>query len=238
VKRVFKWLLWLFLAAVALAVVTVVVLLLSYNSILRTVMEHSIYAQTGMKAEIGSVDVALVSPTVAIKNFKLYNTADFGNKPFLVIPEIYAEYDRDALKRHELHVTLLRFNLGELDIVKNQAGQTNIFLAGIKMPSKKSGGGGGGNDVTINFKRQTGIEFKGIDELRVSIGKAKFVDLQDPHNDREQDIGIEDCVIKNVKTPVDLAGLAALIVLRSDGFFESLVDQKNSKPGVLQLLGQ
>jgi hypothetical protein len=62
--------------------------------------------------------------------------------------------------------------------------------------------------------------------------------LQDPRNDREQDIGIEDCVIKNVKTPVDLAGLAALIVLRSDGFFESLVDQKNSKPGVLQLLGQ
>jgi uncharacterized protein involved in outer membrane biogenesis len=238
-KRVFKWLLWIFLSVVALAVVVLVVLLLTYNSFIRMVMERSIRAQTGMKAEIGSVDVALMSPTLEIKNFKLFNSPDFNSTPFFIIPEIYVEYDRDALKRRELHVTQMRFNLGELDIVKNQAGQTNIFLAGIKLPSKKSSGGGGGNNqVAADFQRQTGIEFKGIDELKVSIGTVKFIDLQDPHNSREQDIGIEDCVIKNVKSPTDLAGLGVLIALRSDGFFESLVDQKNSKVDVLKLLGQ
>jgi hypothetical protein len=35
----------------------------------------------------------------------------------------------------------MRFNLGELDIVKNQAGQTNIFALGLRCPTKKSGGG-------------------------------------------------------------------------------------------------
>ena len=33
-----------------------------------------------------------------------------------------SEYDPAALARHELHITLMRFNLGELDVVKNQAG--------------------------------------------------------------------------------------------------------------------
>ena len=141
-KRIFKWLLRLFIAAVVLVVVAITVLLLSYNSILRVTMERQIHAQTGMDAEIGSLNVALTSPTVEIQNLKIHNSPDFGGTPFLDIPEIHVEYDRAALARREIHLTLLRFNLGELDIVKNQAGQTNIFLPGIKPPAQKSGGGG------------------------------------------------------------------------------------------------
>ena len=137
-KWIFKWLLRLFLAAVALVVMAVMVLLLSYNSILRVAMERQIRAQTGMDAEIGKFKLALFSPTVEIRNLKLYNTADFGGTPFLDIPEIHVEYDRAALARHEIHLTLLRFNLGELDIVKNQAGQTNIFLPNLNRPARKS----------------------------------------------------------------------------------------------------
>ena len=90
-----------------------------------------------MDAEIGSVSLGLAEPTMTIQNLKLYNPPDFGGTPFLDIPEIHVEYDRAALARHELHVTLLRFNLGELDIVKNQAGQTNIFSLGLAVPLKK-----------------------------------------------------------------------------------------------------
>jgi hypothetical protein len=62
-----------------------------------------------------------------IKNLRLYNPPDFGGTPFLDIPEIHVEYDRAALAPARIHITLLRFNLGEIDIVKNQAGQTNLF---------------------------------------------------------------------------------------------------------------
>jgi uncharacterized protein involved in outer membrane biogenesis len=226
-KRIFKWLFRLFLLAVVLAVI----FFLSLNSILRVVIEHNIRAQTGMDAEIGRFKLGLTEPVIEIQNLKIFNPPSFGGTPFLDIKEIHAEYDRAALAKSELHVTLLRFNLGELDIVKNQAGQTNIFSLAALPSVKKSGG-------TKTFTAQTGLEFTGIDVLNVSIGKAKFIDLQDQHNNREQVIGIENCVMKNVKTPADLGGLALLVALRGGDFFGSLVDPKNSSSGLLQFLGK
>jgi uncharacterized protein involved in outer membrane biogenesis len=233
-KWIFKWLLRLAFAVVALVVVTVIVLLLSYNSILRVTMERQIRAQTGMDVEIGSLKIALTSPTVEIQNLKIHNSPGFGSTPFLDIPEIHVEYDRAALARREIHLKLLRFNLGELDIVKNQAGQTNIFLSGIKSPVQKSIGGG---NPMADFKKQSGFDFTGIDMLNVSIGKVKYIDLNNQQNNREQTIGIDSLVIPNVKSPTDLMGLAADIALRSNGFFDSLIDQKSSGFGVLKQLG-
>ena len=216
IKWLFKWLFRLFL----LAVVLIVILLLSLNSILRVWVEHRIRAQTGMDAEIGRFSLGLTAPTLTIQNLKLYNPPDFGGTPFLDIPEIHVEYDRAALARHEIHLTLLRFNLGELDIVKNEAGRTNIFSLGITLPSKKSGGGKG----AAKFKKQTGFEFKSIDVLNVSVGTAKFIDLKDQRHNRTQKIGLENCVMKNVKSQADLAGLAVLVALRGGDFFGSLVN--------------
>jgi hypothetical protein len=230
IKWLFKWLFRLFL----LAVVSIVILLLSLNSILRLWVEHRIRAQTGMDAEMGRFSLGLTEPTVTIQNLKLYNSTNFDGTLFLDIPEIHVEYDRAALARREIHLTLLRFNLGELDIVKNQAGQTNIFLPGIKPPAQKSGGGG---SPFANFKKQSGCDFTGIDMLNVSIGKLKYIDLKNPQNNREQTIGIDELVIPNVKSTTDLLGLAADIALRSGGFFDSLVDRKSSGLGVLKQLG-
>ena len=232
-KWIIKWLLRLFIAAVALVVVAVIVLLLTYNSILRVAIERQIRAQTGMDAEIGSVHLALTSPTLEIQNLNIHNPPDFGGTPFLDIPEIHAEYDRAALARREIHLKLLRVNLGELDIVKNQAGQTNIFLPGIKSQAKKSGGG----NSLADFKKQSGYDFTGIDMLNVSIGKVKFIDLNNQQNNREQTIGIEERVIPHVKSQTDLFGLAAEIALRSNGFFDPLVGQKNSGQGILKQFG-
>src|ERR1039458_6434106 len=120
-KFIFKWLLRLFILAVVLAVI----FFLSLDSILRVMVQHNIRAQTGMEAKIGKFHLGLTQPVVEIKNLQLFNSAEFGGTPFLNIPEIHVEYDRLALKKGEIHITLLRFNLGELDIVKNLAGQTN-----------------------------------------------------------------------------------------------------------------
>ena len=189
-KWLFKWLFRLFL----LAVVLIVILLLSFHSLVRVYVEHRLRAQTGMDAEIGKITIGLVEPTVTIQNFKLFNPPDFGGTPFLDIREIHVEYDRAALVKHELHLTLVRFNLGELDIVKNEAGRTNIFSLGINLPAKKSGGAKSAAD----FKKQTGFEFKSIDVLNVSVGTAKFIDLKDPSNNRTQKIGLDNCVMKDV----------------------------------------
>jgi uncharacterized protein involved in outer membrane biogenesis len=212
-KWLLKWIFRLFL----LVVVLLVILLLSFNSILRLYVEHAIHAQTGMDAEIGKFSLGLTEPKLTIRNFKLYNPPAFGGTPFLDIPEIHVEYDPLALAKHQFHVTLLRFNLGELDIVKNEAGQTNLFSIAGSVSVKNSGA-----RSKAGFTKQTGLEFTGIDVLNVSVGTLKFIDLKDQRQNRTQKIGLENCVIKNVKSPTDLAGLAVLIALRGGDFFGSL----------------
>ena len=214
-KKLLKWFFGLLLLVVALAVI----LLLSRDAIFRVIAENRIRAQTGMDAEIGKFHVGLLEPVVTIKDFKLYNPPDFGGTPFLNIPEIHVEYDRDALKKNQIHLTLVRFNLGELDIVKNEAGQTNLFALGVTLPTKEAQGG----KELEEFKRRTGLDFQGIDVLNVSVGSAKFIDLSNPRNDREQKIGIDNLVMKNVKTPADLAGLVVLVALRSGDFFTDVL---------------
>lgn len=216
-KTFLKW----FFGALLLVVVLAVVLLLSLDTILRVVAENRIRTQTGMDAEIGTFHLGLLEPVVTIKDLKIHNPPAFGGTPFLSIPEIHVEYDCAALAKKQIHLTLVRFNLGELDIVKNEAGQTNLFALGVALP--KRGATGDGNAQMREFKQRTGLDFQGIDALNVSVGTARFLDLKDPRNNREQKIGIDNFVIKDVKTPANLAGLMVLVALRGGDFFTSLL---------------
>ena len=215
-RTLLKW----FFGLLLLLVVLAVVLLLSLDTILRVVAENRIRGQTGMDAEIGKFHLGLLEPVVTIENLRIYNPPAFGGTPFLNIPEIHVEYDRDALVKNQIHLTLMRFNLGELDIVRNEAGQTNLFSLGVTLPAKNRAGGNAG---LKEFKQRTGLDFKGIDALNVSVGTARFIDLKDPSHNREQKIGIDNLVMKNVKTPADLAGLAVLVALRGGDFFTGLL---------------
>jgi uncharacterized protein involved in outer membrane biogenesis len=223
---------WVF-RLVFLALVLVIALAFSFNSIVRILIEHNIRRQTGMDAEIGRVEVGWTAPTFEIRDMKIYNSPGFGGTPFMDVPEVHVEYDRLALLKGDLHLTLLRLNLSELDIVRNKNGQINVFLTaqtrqknpGISLPS---------------FKKQTGYDFNGIDALNVSFDKVKYIDLENRHNDREQTIGLQNCVVPDVKSARDLAGLVVIIDLRSNHFFDPLISgQFKSAPlkSVLNLMG-
>jgi uncharacterized protein involved in outer membrane biogenesis len=214
--RLFKWMFRTALALIALAAVIAILFLLTYNSILRNTIQHEVRAQTGMDAQIGKFKLALASPTLRMQNVKIASAPDFGGAPFLDISEIYVDYDRVALAKKEFHARLVRINVTEFDIVKNQKGQTNIF-AFIQLPRGKSGA-----PVKFDLKKQTGYDFQGIDELNVYVGKVKFIDLANPQNDCEQNIGLENFVIPHVKSAKDLDSLWVMIYLRSDGFFDSI----------------
>jgi hypothetical protein len=212
-KRIFKWLLALFL----LGVVVLVAFLLSLDTLLRVLAVHNIKAQTGMTAELGQFHLGLLEPVITIKNLKLYNPPGFGDAPFLVIREVHVEYDRDALRsKHEIHLTLVRFDLGELDIVKNAAGQTNLMSLGVGLPSKDNLAK---SNAANELKQRTGFSFTGIDILRVSVGTAKYIDLGDAKNNRAENLAIDNIPIANVKTETDLYGLMALVALRGSDVF-------------------
>ena len=236
-KWLFKWTLRLFLLGVVLAVI----FFLSLDSLLRLLIEHNIRRQTGKEAEIGRFHLGLAEPVVEIKNLQLYNPPEFGGTPFLNIPEIHVEYDRPALSQGIIHLTLLRFNLGELDVVKSRDGQTNLLSLGLALPAKQSAGPAAPSALA-DFKQQTGYEFKGVDCLNVSVGTFKYLDLQNQKNNREQNIGIENCVLTNVTSKAALVGLGVLVGLRSDDFFRPFVDPQGSGSGqspsdLLKMLG-
>ena len=207
-KRLFKWLLRL----IVVVVVLVVLVFAFKDSMLRIAAEHRLRAQTGMDVKIGKFSSGIFSPVVTIENLKIYNTAEFGGTPFLDIPELHIELDSLALAQRKLRITLVRLNLAELDIVKNEAGQTNIF----RIKNKVEGGGSKKNGLQAALGD---FQFDGIDVLNLSLGKAKFIDLKDAKNNREIRVDLQNQIFKNVKSDADVYGILFLVWLRSGGNF-------------------
>jgi len=195
-KWLFKWIFRL----IFLVVVLIVVLVLFKDAVLKAVVERQIHLQTGMDVKIGKLSVGILSPVVDIEKLKLYNPPEFGGTPFLDIPELHAEYDRIALAGRKLHLTLLRVNLAELNVVKNDAGRTNV----TNLRWKDAG-------------RRDEVPFPAIDVLNLSVGKARFMDLKNPTHNREYRPGMQNQVFRDVKSQEDLEGILFMIWLRSGG---------------------
>ena len=207
-KRIFKWLLRLVLVLVALAVL----LFVFKDSILRAVVEQRIRSRTGMDVKIGKFSSGVFSPVVTLENLKLYNTAEFGGTPFLDVPELHLEFDPAALARHKLHVTLMRFNLAELDVVRNEVGQTNV--AGILNRIQAQASNEGGPQKLLKD-----FEFTGIDVLNLTVGKTRYIDLKEARNNREVRVNLQNQIFRNVKSDADMYGILFTIWLRSGGAF-------------------
>jgi uncharacterized protein involved in outer membrane biogenesis len=202
VLRLIKWLFILLFVAVAL----IVGLLLSKDAIAKAAVVQQIRAQTGMDVKIGRFSIGLLSPVVTIENFKLYNTPEFGGTPFLDIPELHIEFDRDALTQRKLHITLLRLNLAELTVVRNDSGRTNITSqARLRAP------------LSPGAKAVEHIEFTGVEVANLSLGRAQFIDLRNPRNNREFNANLQNQVFRNVKTTGDLYGVLIMLWLRGGG---------------------
>jgi hypothetical protein len=204
VKWLFKWALRL----VVLTVVAVVLLLIFKDTILRKVTEHRFHAETGMDVKIGRLSTGLDG--VTFENLKLYNTPQFGGTEFLIIPELHIELDTEALAAQKIKIKLMRFNLAELDVVKNQAGETNLVTMLAKMPKGKLAPHG----IHVGGKK---FEFESVDVLNLSLGRMRFIDLQDRKNDRDVPINADNQVFNNVKTEADVYSILFLIWLRSGG---------------------
>jgi uncharacterized protein involved in outer membrane biogenesis len=205
-RRLIKWVLRL----IVLAVVAIVLLVVFKDTILRKIAEHQIRAETGMDVKIGRFSSGLLSPVVTIENLTLYNTAEFGGTEFLVIRELHIEFDADALAAQRVRVKLARFNLAELDVVKNLAGETNLVTMLARMPKGKLAPHG----IHVGGKK---FEFESIDVLNLSIGRMRMIDLKNHSNDSEVVINADNQVFNNVKTEGDVYSIMFLIWLRSGG---------------------
>jgi hypothetical protein len=122
IRRLFRLAVGLLLIAVALAVAAVLLL----DTVAQQVVQSRLRSETGMDVKIGRMQIGLSTPTIAIEDLKIYNTPEFGGSLFLNIPEIYADYDPEAIRARKLHLNLVRINLAEINIVQDKNGRLNI----------------------------------------------------------------------------------------------------------------
>ena len=199
-KKLFKWVFRLLLLLVAL----VALLVLFRNSIMKAAAERHIRSATGMDVTIGRVTIGLKSPTITIQNFVLMNTAEFGGSRFLDVPEFHVEYDLASLLSRRVHLKLLRFNLGEVHVVQNKNGKTNLQALGDRTKQRKP----------TKTSSESRTRFEGIDALNLSIGRFKYTSYKTPTNNQEIWVGVKNETVNNVKSAKELEPLIARIALQ------------------------
>lgn len=208
IRRLFRIALYLFIILVVLVVAAILLL----DTIAREIAQNRIYTETGMEAKIGKMSIGLLSPTVTIENFKLYNTPEFGGSQCLDIPELHIEYDVQAARAGKVHLRLVRFNMAEVDILQDKKGHSNFdqlqkrnaaVLKGKPAPTKPGA-----------QSSHAPYEFAGIDTLNLTLQKAHFARIDAPHHERDINLGIKNQIFHNIKSENDLMGVAAVLSLR------------------------
>jgi len=206
IKRLFKWALYLFIVLVVLLVAGILLL----DTIAKEYLQSRLRAETGMDVKIGKVDIGLSTPTIDVENIRFYNTPEFGGSPFLDIPEIFVEYDKDAARAGKIHLKLLRINLAEIDVVEDKMGRLNI--QGLQKTAIAK---------TATNQSSSAITFTGIDTLNLTLQKMRVSELDAPTQGEEVNLGLKNQVFHNIKTDADLTQMAVILAARTGGAVQS-----------------
>jgi hypothetical protein len=201
IRRLFRWVIYLVILLVALLVAAILLM----DTIAKQIVQSRLRAETGMDVKIGKMDIGLAAPTIAIEDFKMYNTPEFGGSLFLSMPEIYADYDWAAIRASKLHLNLLRINLAEIDIVQDKQGRLNI--QGLEEKSKAA--------ADAARKQTSSLTFTGLDTLNVTIQKLRMWSMDAPARVTEARFGITNEIFTNLKTEEDMERMAVLLAARS-----------------------
>ena len=153
---------------IAIAVlVALVVLSVSKDLIIKVVVEKGVEIATGLKIDIGSLNVGIFKSAVSMKSLRVFNPSQFKDRVMVDMPEIYVDYDLPAIFAGNIHLRDLRIDLKEFVVVKNEKGELN--LNSLKVVKAKNEGvkpqDKGGKAPNVQ-----------IDNLRLKIGKAVYKD--------------------------------------------------------------
>jgi uncharacterized protein involved in outer membrane biogenesis len=201
-KRALRWII-IILSVLLLLSIT---LFLFRDPLLREFIEHRVQRETGVDASIGSFHLDLFAPSVRVTDFTLHNPPGFGERPMLHIPELYIHVDRES-PPGAIHLHQATLHIAEFNIIRSADGHTNIFALEKRLRSKKKKPGS-------DDDKDSDIEFRGIGELKITLGTVRYVDLQNPAKSQEFRIGIQDEVVTTIKNEKDLETWATALLLR------------------------
>ena len=211
----------LLVGALALVAILLLLGLLSFDWIVKRAIQSRVNSSGMAEVEIGSLDIGLFRPHLQVRDLKVFGQSQFGGVQILDLPELRVEYDREALKRQELQVRLLRIRLNELTLVDGFAGsQTNMFqrLQGYSelVNAYTNRLGELTNRAELARGQRVGnLTFAGIDRLELTLGRVRFMDLKDPMAEKVAALNINRRVLTNLVGLQGVAPLATELLVRT-----------------------
>ncbi|MBP9865959.1 MAG: hypothetical protein KBC91_06120 [Candidatus Omnitrophica bacterium] len=190
--------------------------------------------QIGAPVSISRLNVGLSG--LGIYGFKIGNPEGFGfqEKNVAEVPEISVKYELASFFKGKPHISLIVLNFGDVTVEKAAGNKVNLLEVGaVKGMMKGQQGQTTEPSQTEPSKPSKPVKPMAIqiDEVRVNIGKARYVDSAvQPATVKELDLGIRDEVFKNVTNPADLTKDIIFLIMRKVGL--------STLPGNLDVLAQ
>ena len=179
----------------AVLLVLALIAVLCRDPFLKLAAQQAIHKSTGMKVEIAKFKTGLRHPAVAMQGFKIYNYSEFGGSVLIDVPDLLVEFDQKLAAQGKLRFKQLRLHLAELNVIRDAAGRWNLEKIEREMTER--------NAARTN-RSEPKLEFAGIDELHLTIGRVTFRDLQKPSKSKDILVDIRDERVTGLKTEEDL----------------------------------
>lgn len=194
------------LRLLAILVLLAAGLFLGRDILLRHWLVHRLETVTGLNTEIAHLQLGFRSGTLTLRDLRLHNAPEFGDRPLIVIPDLRLEWDAQALHRREWRLHSARLHVAEFNLVRNAQGETNVFALRRTVEERA-----GVLDAAV--VRPPGLTFAGIDRLNLTLDTVRLIDLKPPGGQREFQVGLTNEVVQDVRTVDDLSPLLVRVVL-------------------------
>lgn len=195
------------LTIIIIIIVTLFILAITKDQIIKTIVATAIEKTVGAKTSIGSFSLSLLTHTVEIKDFKMYNPPGFAKGLLLDLVYVKVNLDVQAFFKKELHLRELTVKLRELVLVKNKEGELNVDALKVSKGKEQTAAAGKKEQMPMR-----------IDILNLNIGKIVSKDYTASGEPliKVYDINIQK-TYKNITNPHQLAMLILTEPMKSAG---------------------
>jgi hypothetical protein len=176
-------------------VALLLILFLALNFIARKAVEVGVTKVTGFPLQIGSVNVGLWNGQLDVRDLRLMNPADFEDKMFVDMPQLYVDYQLGSMLKRAPHINDMLINIKQLVVVTNNKGESN---------AKKLKGIVSSGDSSTKYS---------IDKLRIHVGTVTVKDFSRAKpSERNHALNI-DVTYNNITDATDITRLVLLTVM-------------------------
>ena len=111
---------------VVVAIVTVLVLALVKNTLIRSLVAGGVKAATGLDVRIHRLHVGIFNAAIGVSGVEIRNPPGFPDRTMVDMPELYLDCDLRALLRGQVRLQRVRLAIRELLVERNDEGRLNL----------------------------------------------------------------------------------------------------------------